>query len=284
MDVRIGLCALKDLKGRDRRAPLEAPFGALEVGSTFYALPRAEAVFRISVSVPKGFLLGVKAFGLFTHHPVRSQALPAWARPQGADRVLRHMVPPRVRRRLYAAFLEALEPLRSSGKLGYLLFQFPPSFEPSGEALDYLSAIRELSPGWPLAVELRNPRWFASGPLEGLLETARDQNLALVGADLSPHGAMPWHLTATWGAIARLHGRGTGGGPFPTPEERGNYVYPAQELRPWRDLALRHAQRVPRVFVMFNNCVGGSALKSALAMAGLLGLGEGTPSQTRLGL
>ncbi|EHM09654.1 hypothetical protein TheveDRAFT_0493 [Thermanaerovibrio velox DSM 12556] len=288
MELRVGLCSFKGLNRHQRTRVLLEPFSALEMGSSFYALPSPEQVFRWAAELPKGFLLGVKALGLFTFHPVRPSSLPGWARPPGAtEAVMRHMVHPKVRRALYRWFLERLEPLRETGKLGYLLFQFHPSFEPSQEALAYLAAVRDMSPSWPLAVEVRNDRWLSETWFAPLTEALRDQNAAFVGTD-SPGSKdeILWPRTASWGVLARFHGRG--GSPrsrrIPPPDVRGDYLYTPQDLRPWRERALLHGSQGGRVFLMFNNCVADKALKSASLMASLLGLKDPDSRQQELGI
>ncbi|MCX7828788.1 MAG: DUF72 domain-containing protein [Thermanaerothrix sp.] len=288
MELRVGLCSFKGLNRRQRARALSEPFSALEMGSSFYAAPSPEQVFRWAAELPKGFLLGVKALGLFTFHPVRPSSLPGWARPPGAtEAVMRHMVHPKVRRALYRWFLERLEPLRETGKLGYLLFQFHPSFAPSEEALGYLKAVRDMSPSWPLVVEVRNLLWLKEPWLGPLTNTLKDQNAAFVGFDAPWAPKEPfWPKTASWGAVARFHGRGGAGGssPTPSPDVRGDYLYAPEDLRPWRERALLHSSQGGRVFLMFCNCVHDNAMRSASLMASLLGLKDPDSRQRELGI
>ena len=76
---------------------------------------------------PDGFTMHVKAFGLMTRHPVKLEVLPEDL--QGAmpvDERGRVDRPPReLRGEVFRRFLEALDPLRTGGKLGGILFQLP---------------------------------------------------------------------------------------------------------------------------------------------------------------
>ena len=74
----------------------------------------------------------VKAFGVMTRHPVKIEQLPPDLRDEApqdergrVDRPSREF-----RAEIFSRFLEALEPLRAAGKLGGLLFQFPPYVVP----------------------------------------------------------------------------------------------------------------------------------------------------------
>jgi hypothetical protein len=56
-------------------------------------------------------------------------------------------------------FRRGIDPLASTGKLGALLAQFPPSFKDTPESQDYLSDLLRRLAGYPVAVELRHRSW-----------------------------------------------------------------------------------------------------------------------------
>ena len=87
-------------------------FDTVEVNSTFYRLPRADAVARWVEQTPDGFLFSVKASRYLTH-----------------IKRLRDLGPGLER------FLERIEPLLDSPKLGPLLWQLPPTFRCDHERL-----------------------------------------------------------------------------------------------------------------------------------------------------
>ena len=89
---------------------------------------------RWAERTPDGFVMHVKAFGVMTRHPVKIEQLPPDLRDEApqdergrVDRPSREF-----RAEIFRRFLEALEPLRAAGKLGGLLFQFPPYIVPQG--------------------------------------------------------------------------------------------------------------------------------------------------------
>jgi uncharacterized protein YecE (DUF72 family) len=236
----------------------------------------------------------VKVFGLFTFHSVRPSVLPRWARdgatssPEG--RVRREDLPPESRRRLFEEFLTALEPLSATGKLGYLLFQFPPWFRFGPRELTYLSRVRQVCGPRPVAVEVRHSSWLSGDNRERFLDRLGEENLAYTAVDEPqlPWTVGPdWPLTASWGTLVRFHGRNVQawsrrGAPV---AERYDWAYRDEELRPWRDRIRRRQGKCPRLFVMFNNCAGDRSVRSARRMQVLLGMlpPEEEPLQGGLG-
>src|SRR5437899_12443996 len=57
-------------------------------------------------------------------------------------------------------FRRALMPLHSAGKLGVVLFQFPPWFRPNSENRAYLKTLQRRLPDYDLAVEFRHGTWM----------------------------------------------------------------------------------------------------------------------------
>jgi uncharacterized protein YecE (DUF72 family) len=149
-------------------------FDTVEVNSTFYRLPRREAVAGWVAQSPPGFLFAVKASRYLTHvKRLRDM-------DQGVER-----------------FYERIEPLVRSPKLGPVLWQLPPTFRRDDERL--ASALERLPPGRH-CFEFRHESWFVPETY-GLL---RDYDVALVVGD---HPERPWQgheLTAGWTFI-RFH-------------------------------------------------------------------------------
>ena len=78
---------------------------------------------------------------------------------------------------LWELHREALEPLAAAGKLGAVLFQFPPWFVRSRANRAYLRELPARLPGWPLAVEFRGGGWLdedAAGTFRLLEEAGLD--------------------------------------------------------------------------------------------------------------
>src|SRR5438445_13443460 len=128
---------------------------------------------------PDGFVMHVKAFGLMTRHPVKLESLPPDLRDEApTDERGRVERPSReFRGEVFQRFLGALEPLRSAGKLGGILFQLPSYVVRKDASLDYLRWAREQLGDDEMLVEFRHSSW--------LEEDARDETprfLAELGA------------------------------------------------------------------------------------------------------
>src|SRR5258708_228534 len=59
-------------------------------------------------------------------------------------------------------FKRGVDPLVSSGKMGTLLAQFPPSFKSDQPSRDYLAWLLHAFAGYSVAVELRHATWSDS--------------------------------------------------------------------------------------------------------------------------
>src|SRR5205814_9523919 len=89
---------------------------------------------------------------------VRPEDLPDAMRAVERGRVGR---PPRqLRGEVFRRFLAALEPLRSTGKLGGILFQLPQYVVFRDHSLDYLTWAKEQLGGDEMLVEFRHRSWL----------------------------------------------------------------------------------------------------------------------------
>ena len=171
--VRVGTCSWADeslskhwyppgTKPGERLAYYAEHFDTVEVDSTFYSLPVEEMVARWAERTPEGFVMHVKAFGVMTRHPVKVERLPPDLRAEApVDERGRVDRPPReFRAEVFKRFREALEPLRSAGKLGGILLQFPPYVVFKDRSLEYLEWAAEQLGGDELLVEFRHASWL----------------------------------------------------------------------------------------------------------------------------
>src|SRR5438045_558597 len=155
--VRIGTCSWADealsewfyppkLPAKERLAWYAEHFDTVEVDSTYYRLPGESMVQGWAERTPDGFTMHVKAFGLMTRHPVKAEAIPEDLRAEmPVDERGRVDRPPReLRGEVFRRFLDALEPLRRTGKLGGILFQLPSYVVFKEYSLDYLYSDEEL--------------------------------------------------------------------------------------------------------------------------------------------
>ena len=102
-----------------------------------------------------------------------------------------------------AQFFAALEPARTAGKLGLLLFQLPPNFKADPERLSAFLATPVLQTSIPVAFEFRHESWFT----EEIYAILRRHNAALCIAE-SDDLATPEVHTATSHTCFRLRRNG----------------------------------------------------------------------------
>ncbi len=183
--VRIGCSGWNYAHWRERVYPKGLPprrwlehyatlFDTVEVNTTFYRLPRREAVAAWEVESPAGFLFAVKASRYLTHVK----------RLRDLDDGV-------------ARFYERIEPLTGSPKMGPVLWQLPPTFRRDEERL--AGALRRL-PAGRHCFEFRHESWFVPQTYACL----REHGAALVIGD---HPKRPWQaheLTADW-TFVRFH-------------------------------------------------------------------------------
>jgi uncharacterized protein YecE (DUF72 family) len=248
------------LPARDRLAWYAEHFEAVEVNSTFYAIPSPSTIRRWAEVTPDKFVFDVKLHKLLSRHSAEVDTLPARMR-RGVEINARGRV--KLSERLEAALcegtLEAMEPLREAGKLGGFLLQLSPGFGPRDHVLDELLPVVEGLAPWPVAIELRNRSWVKPERLEETLGWYEAHRAVWVGVD-APQGdhftLMPAVDAATHPEVAylRAHGRNLSG--FVkgrSVAERFDYRYPVAELREIAARAESLAEEVGSVRVYFNN-------------------------------
>ena len=115
-------------------------FPIVEVDSTYYGLPSDRNSALWVERTPPDFTFDLKAFALFTQHPAAVRSLPKEVREvlpaavQEKANVYYRDLPAELRDDMWQRFASALLPLDSAGKLGVVLFQFPPWFLPGAES------------------------------------------------------------------------------------------------------------------------------------------------------
>ena len=255
-------------------------FPIVEVDSSYYAMPEQRVAALWVERTPPGFVFDIKAFGLFTQHPVQPKALPPEVRgdlppvPEGKGVYYRD-VPPAVQNELWHRFAEALLPLDSAGKLGVVLFQFPPWFMPSHASYEHLALVRETLPQYRIGVEFRLGEWLAEQRRERVFSFLREHGLAYVCVD-EPQGfrtSVPPVVTATANVgVVRFHGHNqdTWETKGITASERFRYLYEEEELEPWAPRIKELAEQTNEVHVLTNNCYQDYAVVNARQLGMLL--------------
>ena len=254
-------------------------FPLVEVDSAYYALPAERTAEAWADRTPVDFTFNVKAFSLFTQHPTPVRALPTDLREDagkaGKERVYLKDVDPKLTDEAWSRFLAALEPLRSAGKLGAILLQFPPWF-PIGRAnKQYILDCAERAAPDRVCVEFRNRTWMTEDNQKETLDFLSAHRLPYVCVD-EPQGypnSIPPVLAATSDlAVVRLHGHSEHWD-AKTVQERFNYRYSDKELKTWAGNVEQLAADADETHVVFNNCYRDYAHVNAQRLEGLLGHG-----------
>ena len=264
-------------------------FDLVEVDSSYYALPNERNGYLWAERTPDDFVFNFKVFRIFTQHPTPLNSLPKDIRQalspelQKKGNLYYRDLPPKVADDLWKRFESALLPLDSVGKLGAVLFQFPPWFYPGNEQREYILSCKQKLPQYRLAVEFRHGSWLNEKNIDRTLTFLRDNNLPFVCVD-EPQGfksSVPpvTEITSDIGLI-RFHGRnketwekrGIG------PAERFNYLYTEEELKPWAEKITELATQTKDMHVLFNNCYEDKAVVNAKQIS--LMLLSGSAQQT----
>lgn len=251
-------------------------FRTVEVDSSYYALPSERNAQLWVQRTPDDFDFNIKAFALLTGHAADTRALPKEVKAVLDAEALRQ---PRIQKPAqpvldlcFEMFRAAIAPLHHAGKLGCVLFQFPPWAKASPRNHEYIDFCRSQLPDYHLAIEFRHASWFGDNGA-ATLDFLRQRDLPLVCLDApaAPSIPRPPYTTTTDIAYVRLHGRNRDawfhrGG---TAADRFNYLYSDEELSECaaRIMMLRQAKKV---YVLFNNCHGDQGVRNATSMRRLL--------------
>lgn len=265
----------------DRLAFYASQFALVEVDSSYYALPSERNAELWAKRTPPDFRFDVKSFRLFTQHQTPPKALPVDIRvalgPIEKKHVYYHDLPEELRGELWQRFRSALRPLKDAGKLGVVLFQFPPWFVFRQGNLQHIAACAQMMEGFRIAVEFRHRSWFDDQHREHTLEFERRLGLTHVVVD-EPQGfasSIPpvWEITSPEIAVVRLHGRNRetwSQKGLESSAERFNYLYSADELRELAGSVEKLASKAREVHAIFNNNFENFAQRNALDLQQLL--------------
>ncbi len=281
--VRVGTCGWSYPKGhgtwdgvfyplaladRDKLGFYAQYFDTVEINSSFYRPPSAEAARGWAARVPDDFRFTAKLWQKFTHPKMFEEATGARAELRQED---------------VDQFMAGLAPLADAGKLGAVLAQFPVSFKPDDGSLEYLEdLVRRLTgSGLPLAVELRHRDWTASDSAGPARELLGEFDVAWVMID-EPHfkGSIRHiPLTSRLGYF-RFHGRNyKEWWSHKEAEDRYNYLYPAREQQALAADVAEVSARTSETYAFYNNHYGAKATVNALQLELALG---GRPPATPL--
>ncbi|MBI3965154.1 MAG: DUF72 domain-containing protein [Chloroflexi bacterium] len=228
-------------------------FRVVEVDSTYYHMP-SERNFALWVErTPKHFVFDVKAYRRLTQHDRGEE-------PTADD---------------FDRFASALRPVDEAGKLGCVLFQFPPWFKHAPENFDYIRECRDQMPDYQLAIEFRHGSWVSRANVDETLHFLREEGLAYVCVDEPQFrgSTVPPLAEATADlSVVRFHGRNYKNW-FKrdnTVEDRFCYLYTPDELAEWVPKIESLAQQAQQVHVLMNNCSSDYSVRNARDVEALL--------------
>ncbi|GAB2954324.1 DUF72 domain-containing protein [Micromonospora polyrhachis] len=263
-----------------RLAHYARQFPLVEVDATYYS-PPAERTARLwAERTPPHFTFNIKAFSLLTGHPTRVAALYRDLRPTTDKRnVYPKDLTPQAYEEVWTRFLSALDPLVTTGKLGAVLFQFPPWFTLRRDNKQYLLEVQQRCRPLRVAIEFRHASWFADDNGTETLDFLRQHDLPYVCVDM-PQGhrsSVPPVLAATADlAVVRFHGHSDRWTSRDIQEKFG-YRYSDRELAQWAPRLRELANESGQTQVLFNNCAGDNAQRNAATLTGLLADPAGNP-------
>jgi uncharacterized protein YecE (DUF72 family) len=274
----------KKMAARDRLAWYAERFEAVELNSSFYAVPEVSTVERWTQVTPPGFLFTVKLHRLLSRHSAQVDSLPPDLRGDAdVDGRGRVRLDPMIEQALADEMLTAVAPLRETGKLAGFLLQLSPSFSPKAHDLEELRPLVERLAPEVTAIELRNRNWVDGERTSATLDAISDLGAAWVGVD-APHAEhftiMPPVDSVTDDRLAylRAHGRNADGYlTGKTVAERFAWDYSDSELQEIAGRATELAETAGLVNVSFNNNRGADAPTSARRMREILGQDPGPP-------
>jgi uncharacterized protein YecE (DUF72 family) len=228
-------------------------FNTVEVNSTFYGQPRANAALAWVKRTPADFEFAVKLYQKFTHPTMSMDSGPVTQ----AD---------------VDAFKGGIEPLAASGKLGPLLIQFPFSFQHAQEAVDYLGWLLRAFSGYALAVELRHRSWsdvaadtahLLGGHRAAWVQIDEPKFESSVRQDFSAGTSEIFYV--------RFHGRNAKEWwDHAESEDRYNYFYSEDELAPIAEKARIARATAKKVYLYMNNHHSAQSVANAITLKKLL--------------
>jgi uncharacterized protein YecE (DUF72 family) len=257
----------KGLRAADELAYYAEHFDTVEVNSSFYRPPIAATTARWVAQTPPGFEFSLKLHQGFTH------AVPIGHGTPPPDEHRHGPTVPRSAPGAANVFKDGLDPIARSGKLGALLAQFPPSFHFSPGSLAYVEELLETFREYPVAVELRHRSWSDSiADTMAVLDRFQAAWVQIdepkfrlsIRQDLAPNIERFYYL--------RLHGRNaTQWWSHEAAEDRYNYLYSDEELRPFVDVVATVRPEVKKAYLYLNNHFAAKAVVNATVLKHQLG-------------
>jgi uncharacterized protein YecE (DUF72 family) len=278
------------LAARERLPWYAQRFEAVELNSSFYAIPDRTTVHGWVEATPDRFVFDVKVHRALSRHSAPLDSLPKDMRdevetgPRG-----RVLLTPELEEALVRRLLAETAPLDEAGKLGAYLLQLTPAFAPGKHDLGELDGLVAAFAPHRLAIELRHRGWVREKRRDQTLGWFSDHEVSFVSVDAPPGDhvpIMPSDLDAVTRddlAYLRLHGRDTEGYlKGRSVAERFAWRYSDDELEQVVERVGRMAEQAGEVHVAFNNNRDDDAPTAAQRFRVLLG--QAPPEEEQLSL
>ena len=278
------------MPARERLSWYAERFDAVELNSSFYAVPDRTVVHKWVEETPERFTFDVKVHRALSRHAAPLDSLPEDMR-DGVETTARGRLrlSPELETALAKRLVEETAPLAEAGKLGAYLLQVTPAFGPGGHDLEELDRVVEAFGPHRVAVELRHRGWVREKRRERTLGWFSERGVAFVCVDAPPGDEipiMPSDLDAVTRddlAYLRLHGRNSEGYlRGRSVAERFAWRYEDGELEEIAGRARAMAEQAAEVHVAFNNNRGDDAPTAAQRFRALLGQAPAGEEQLRL--
>ncbi len=217
----------KGMSRRDWLGHYAREFNALELNSTYYAIPKPSILEAMILKTGDGFLFSVKANQEMTHQRQQDK-------------------------KVFTAFVDMLQPFIDTSKLGCVLAQFPFSFGASPQNSHYLALFREWLKDIPLVVEFRNAQWLKPEVFDWL----RKHNIGFCCVDEPqlPNLLPPLAEVTSDVGYVRFHGRNVAKWwQHEHAYERYDYTYSAEELKEWLPRINKLNSLAQKTFIFANN-------------------------------
>ena len=270
-----------DIKSaRERLEFYSDHFNTVEVDSSYYAIPSEQNALLWAERTPDNFIFHFKAYGALTGHGVNPRSIPkdilSLLPDNEQNKRFTYIKQPEIIKAIGERFVNVLEPLRSSNKLGVVVFQYPQWFHFNPLNFEYILLCKKLMDGIPLAIEFRHGSWLTNNRAKEVFGFLRKNDLSYVTADEPQYGSLATipYLPEVTSEIAyfRFHGRNTQNWLKKGVETslRYSYLYSDIELEEFAGSVRRLNRKAKKTYAMFNNCHGGFAVRNALRFKELL--------------
>src|SRR5262249_38428302 len=167
-------------------------FDAVELNSSFYAIPATSTVEGWALATPERFRFDVKLHKLLSHHSARLKELPADLREEAETNERgRVLLEPALLDEMVRRTHEAFKPLADARKLGAYPLQLTPAFDPRNSELDELAPVIDGLAPTVVAVEFRRRSWASPKRFEGVLDWLSAHRAVFVSVDSPPGDHVP---------------------------------------------------------------------------------------------